>query len=128
VKPVDRRLLRTTRAARTHLGVTVAAGAAAAVLIVAGAAILARVITDVFLRGSDLADVAPLLVALGVIALARGALSWGSEVSAARGAARVMSELRLQVAAHALRRRPTGLGSERRGELASEAVQGVDHL
>mgnify|MGYP001814614116 CR=1 FL=1 len=105
-----------------------AVGAAAALLVVAGDAILARVISDVFLWVSGLRDVAPLLVALGGIALARGALAWGSEVSAARGAARVMSELRLQVAAHALRRRPTGLGSERRGELASVAVQGVDHL
>lgn len=128
MKAVDRRLLRTTGAARRHLAVTVVAGAAAAVLVVAGAAILARVVADVFQRDADLSDVAPLLVALAVIALARGALSWASEVSAARGAASVMSSLRRQLVEHVLRRRPSGLGGERRGELASVAVQGVDHL
>ena len=86
MKPLERRLVRESRAARVHLLVTVAAGVASAATVIAGAALLAHIIVRAFLDGAPLAELMPFLIALALVALARGALAWVSEWSAARGA------------------------------------------
>ena len=123
-----RRLTRSSRAARAHLIVTVAIGAADVALIVAQATLLARVITDAFIDGASLADVTPDLLWLAALAVARGLVSAGFEIAGRLGAARVMAELRGQLVQHLLFVRPGALGGERRGEVAAAAVQGVDAL
>jgi thiol reductant ABC exporter CydD subunit len=127
-RATQRRLGRTSRAARAQLGTTVALGLLATVLIVAQATLLAHVIVDAFLGGSSLADLVPQLLWLLGVSLARGAVDLGFEVSGRIGAAKVMAELRSRLVRHLLRERPGALSEERSGELAAAAVQGVDSL
>lgn len=127
-RATQRRLGRTSRAARGQLVATVGLGLAATVLIVAQATLLAHVIVDAFLGGASLADLAPQLLWLLGISLARGAVDLGFEVSGRIGAAKVMAELRSRLVRHLLRERPGALSEERSGELAAAAVQGVDAL
>jgi thiol reductant ABC exporter CydD subunit len=133
--PVDRRLLRASRAARMHLLLAGGLGAFAAALVVAQAALLASVIARSATRHAPLAELRPALIALAAVLLARAAVSAGFELSGRWGAARVMSELRRRLVARLLHE---GLGQgqegseteqERRsGALAAAAVQGVDAL
>ncbi len=125
---VDRRLLRSVRAARLPFAIAIALGVLTAVLVVAQASLLGRIIAGAFPGGDDLADSAPLLWLLaGVIAL-RALCAGGFEASGRIGAGRVMSELRSRITSHLLHARPTGLRDQRSGELVSTAVQGVDAL
>jgi ATP-binding cassette subfamily C protein CydCD len=127
-RATQRRLGRTSRAARAQLGATVALGLLATVLIVAQATLLAHVIVDAFLGGASLSDLLPQLGWLLAVSLARGAVDLGFEVSGRIGAAKVMAELRSRLVRHLLRDRPGALSEERSGELAAAAVQGVDAL
>ncbi|MDW5598797.1 ATP-binding cassette domain-containing protein, partial [Conexibacter stalactiti] len=125
--PVDPRLLRASRAARSQLAAATALAVAAAVLVVAQAVLLADVIASVFIDGAGLAAVRGELVALVATMAARALVAAGFELSGRRGAAHVMSELRERLAEHLLVRRPLR-PAERTGELATTAVQGVDAL
>lgn len=125
--PVDRRLLRASRAARRQLAAAGGLAVAAALLIVTQAVLLADTITRVFLHGASLEDVRWRLVALVGVIAARALVAAGFELAGRRGAAEVMSELRERLAHHLLVRRPLRPG-ERTGELATTAVQGVDAL
>lgn len=127
-RETQRRLSRTSRAARAHLGSTVALGVLATALIIAQATLLAHAIVDVFLGGASLGDVTPQLLWLAAIAVARGLLDAGFESTGRIGAARVMAELRERLVRHLLIARPGALQGERSGELAAAAVQGVDAL
>jgi thiol reductant ABC exporter CydD subunit len=128
VRGVGRRLARSSRAARRHLAVTVALGAASTALIVAQATLLASVITRVFLDGAALGDVSGGLIWLAVVAGGRGLVAAGFETAGRIGASRVMAELRERLAVKLLRERPGGLADERSGELATLAVQGMDAI
>ncbi|HYB24394.1 MAG TPA: thiol reductant ABC exporter subunit CydD [Solirubrobacteraceae bacterium] len=127
--PVDRRLLRESHAARTHLGVVTALAALSAALTVAQALLLAEVIARGALHHASVAALKTELIALGGVLLARAAVSGGFELSAQLGASRAMSELRRRLAHQLLRTdgaaRPV---TERTGELAAAAVQGVEGL
>ncbi|HET9593626.1 MAG TPA: ABC transporter transmembrane domain-containing protein, partial [Solirubrobacterales bacterium] len=127
-RETQRRLTRTSRAARAHLAATSALGLLATALIVAQATLLAHVIAGVFLGGEGLADVTPQLLWLAAISVARGLVDAGFEAGGRIGAARVMAELRSRLARHLLLARPGALQGERSGELATAAVQGVDAL
>ncbi|MEX2105393.1 MAG: thiol reductant ABC exporter subunit CydD [Solirubrobacterales bacterium] len=127
-REVQRRLTRTSAAARAHLASTAGLGIVATALIVAQATLLAHVIADVFLGGATLGTVAPQLVWLAAISVARGLIDAGFEATGRIGAARVMAELRSRLVRHLLLARPGALQSERSGELATSAVQGVDAL
>jgi thiol reductant ABC exporter CydD subunit len=128
VKPLDRRLLRSSRAARRHLVVTVALGFTAALTIVAQAVLLARVIDRVFLDGAAVGDVRRELVGIVLLALVRGLVSWGFEATGHHAAARAMSELRGRLLDRVLASPPRDLDGARTGEIAAAAVQGVDAL
>jgi ATP-binding cassette subfamily C protein CydCD len=127
-RQTQRRLTRSSRAARTHLAVTGALGLLATALIVAQATLLAHTIVRVFLGGASLGAVAPALLWLAALALARGLVDAGFEASGRIGAARAMAELRSRLLRHLLLVRPGALREERSGELAAAAVQGVDAL
>lgn len=107
---------------------TVALGLLATALIVAQATLLAEVVAGAFLGGDSLAALAPLLLWLAAISLARGLVDAGFEAGGRIGAARVMAELRSRLVRHLLLVRPGALQGERSGELAAAAVQGVDAL
>lgn len=127
-RETQRRLTRTSRAARAHLAGTVVLGLLATTLIVVQATLLARVIVGAFLGGESLSQLGPLLVGLAVVSVARGLVDAGFEAGGRLGAARVMAELRSRLVRHLLLVRPGALQGERSGELATAAVQGVDAL
>ena len=123
-----KRLTRSSRAAKRHLALTVALGALELGLIVAQATLLAHVIVAAFLGGQGVGDLATEFLCLAGVAVGRGITAAGFESAGRIGAARVMNELRRQLVHHLLYKRPGALASERRGELAATAVQGVDAL
>lgn len=127
-RETQRRLIRTSRAARSHLIVTAALGLLATALILAQATLLAEVIAGAFLGGESVAQLTPLLIWLAAISIARGLVDAGFEATGRIGAARVMAELRSKLARHLLLTRPGALQAEQSGELATSAVQGVDAL
>lgn len=127
-RETQRRLSRSSRAARAHLASTSVLGLLATALIVAQATLLAHVIAAVFLGGDGLSEVAPKLAWLLAISVARGLVDAGFEATGRIGAAKVMAELRARLVRHLLLVRPGALQSERSGELATAAVQGVDSL
>jgi thiol reductant ABC exporter CydD subunit len=128
MRAVDRRLLRSSRAARSHVVVSVALGAVAAGAVVVQAVALARVVARVFLDDASLSHASGELIAFLAAAAVRAVVSWGFEVSGHLAAARAMSDLRARLVEHVLRARPSALEGERSGELATAAVQGVDAL
>lgn len=128
MKPLHRRLLRESAAARGHMVVAVLLGVGTAAAIVAQALLLADIVVGAFLEGRGLADMRLQLVGLVAASAARGLLGWGYEVAGHLGAARVMSSLRTRLVDHVLRARPGGLDGARSGEVATAAVQGVDAL
>jgi ATP-binding cassette subfamily C protein CydD len=125
---LDRRLLAQARATRLALALSVGLGLLGGVTIVGQAFLLSRVVSQVFLQGAGLADVQPLLFALLALALVRAALTWGSEVAAARVAIRVKGGLRRRLDAHLLALGPAYAHGERSGELATTAVEGIEAL
>ncbi len=127
-RETQRRLTRTSRAARSHLIATATLGLLATALILAQATLLAEVIAGAFLTGESLTELTPLLIWLAAISIARGLVDAGFEVTGRIGAARVMAELRSKLVRHLLLTRPGALQAERSGELATSAVQGVDAL
>lgn len=127
-RETQRRLGRSSAAARAHLLAAVVLGVAATALIVAQATLLAHVLASAFLDGASTATLAPQLLWLAAISLARGLVDAGFETTGRIGAARVMAELRSRLVRHLLLVRPGALQAEHSGELAAAAVQGVDAL
>jgi ATP-binding cassette, subfamily C, bacterial CydD len=127
-RETQRRLAGISRAARTHLAVTVALGLLSTALVVAQATLLAHVVARVFLGGAALADVTASLWWLAAVSVGRGLVAAGVEAAGRYGAARVMAGLRERLVRHLLLARPGDLHDEQAGELAATAVQGVDSL
>jgi len=129
VKPLDPRLVRTTRAVRVHLAVTVACGVALTGLILVQAWLVAHAVANAPLLNSDgtWVDVGGAVALVGVVALLRAALAYGAETAALRSAAAVKSQLRRRLVAHV-----TGPGADPAsldpGELATLATRGLDAL
>jgi ATP-binding cassette subfamily C protein CydD len=125
VKPLDPRLLRRAKAARTFLAGSVLIGVATGVLIVVQAVLLARGIAGFVLRGSVPAAV---VWSLAAVIVARAALVWLQEVVAQRAAAAVKSTLRRQVLEHSLKLGPAWLSGERSSALTTLLTKGLDDL
>ncbi len=110
------------------LAPAVACGALAGVAVVAQAALLSRAVDAAFLRGAALAALAPALLALAVVAIARAGLLWLQEVLAQRYSGRVRVALRDRLARRLLALGPRFASGERTGELANTLVGGVEAL
>jgi ATP-binding cassette, subfamily C, bacterial CydD len=129
VRPLDPRLLRTTRAVRVHLAVSAGCGAALTGLILLQAWLVAHAVATAPLQGPDGTWVAlgGTVALVGVVALARAALAYGAETAALRSAAAVKSQLRRRLVAHV-----TGDGADPAtldaGRLATLATRGLDAL
>ena len=125
---LDRRLLGCTRATRVPLALAIGLGAGGGVVIVFQAYLLSLVVSQVFLDGSTLGGVLPLLVAFLLLSLMRAGLTWGAEVAAGRVASQVKHDLRARLAAHLLDLGPVYARGERSGELANTTVEGIEAL
>jgi ATP-binding cassette subfamily C protein CydD len=127
LRPLDPRLLRRARAARTLLVVDCALGFAGAALLIAQATLLARILASAF-TGATLTEVRVELIALVAIFAGRGALAWGFEVAGRVAATGVLSQLRLEVVSNRLREQPRALDGTESAELAGAAVHGLAPL
>jgi thiol reductant ABC exporter CydD subunit len=127
--PVDRRLIRESRVARTHLALAGVLGVISAVLIVAQAALLAYIIDRAAMHKATLASLKGELGWLAGVLLTRALVNGAFELSGRWGAVRVMSELRGRLIRRILLQSPEQRpDAGRTGELAGTAVQGIDAL
>jgi ATP-binding cassette subfamily C protein CydD len=127
LRPLDPRLLRRARPVKTLLGLDVAVGVGVAALVLAQATLLASVVARSF-DGASLAEVSDALLALVLVFAARGVLAWGFESAGRRAAARVLSQLRLELVERRLRHEPTAPDGVESGEIAAVAVHGLEPL
>jgi ATP-binding cassette, subfamily C, bacterial CydD len=127
VKPVDPRLLRHARAARGYLAFAVSLGLMVTVLVLAQAGLLAHALATAA-RGTGVAELWSTLAVLLAVVAARAVATGGGEAVALRAAAKVKSQLRARLTAHALRLGPAWLGGQQTGEIATLATKGLDAL
>src|SRR4029079_13590847 len=78
--------------------------------------------------GASVAAVAVPLALLAAVVVARAGTAWGFEVTGRRGAATVLSRLRLDLVERRIRDRPAALVGADSAEVAAVAVEGVDAL
>ncbi|MFI8850678.1 thiol reductant ABC exporter subunit CydD [Streptomyces sp. NPDC053499] len=125
MKPVDPRLARYARATRVFLVAAVALGLAGAGLVVAQAVLLTDVVVGAYRHGRFEQGA---LLLLAAVSLARGLVSWLTELAAHRSGAAVKSQLRRRLLERATALGPGFLTTQRTGELTTLATRGVDAL
>ncbi|MDD7967898.1 thiol reductant ABC exporter subunit CydD [Actinomycetospora lemnae] len=128
MKPLDPRLLRHVRPARTFVVLAAAAGVATAGLVVVQADLLSRVVARAFLDGAPLAALTTLLAGLVVVVAGRALLAWATEAAAVRASARVIGQLRADLVDLVLRLGPRDPRLPSTGELGTLATRGIDAL
>ena len=128
MRPLDPRLIKWAQATRLFLILSVILGAATAVTIVIQAALLARIITDVFQRGADLASIGQLTAGLAAVFVIRALLSYLQDWIAFRSSAQAKSQLRMAVLDHAVKLGPQFLDSRSTGGIAQLTGRGIDAL
>jgi ATP-binding cassette subfamily C protein CydD len=124
MRPLDPRLVRTTRAVRVHLAVTVSCGAALTGLILLQAWLVAHAVAGTG-AGAGAGELAATVGAVALVALARAALSYGAETMALRSAAVVKSDLRRRLVRHVTGGDPASTDA---GQLVTLATRGLDAL
>ncbi|MFJ5876349.1 thiol reductant ABC exporter subunit CydD [Streptomyces sp. NPDC093088] len=128
MKPIDPRLLRYARATRVFLIAVVVLGLVGAALVVAQAMLLAEIVVGSFKEGRSVSALTTPLLLLAGVAVARGLVSWLTELAAHRASAAVKSELRGRLLVRAAALGPGWLGGQRTGSLIALATRGVDAL
>ncbi|MGW9038646.1 thiol reductant ABC exporter subunit CydD, partial [Streptomyces sp. NPDC055721] len=128
VKPIDPRLLRYARATRLFLAAVVVLGLAGAALVIAQAMLIAEIVVGAFQKGLAVSDLTTPLLLLAGVAVARGLVSWLTELAAHRASAAVKSELRGRLLARAAALGPGWLSGQKAGSLIALATRGVDAL
>jgi ATP-binding cassette subfamily C protein CydD len=124
----ERRLLDAAPSARAGLVLSVAASLLAAGAVVGQAAALSRAIAGAAFEGRTAAEVAPALAAVVGLAGVRAALLWLADGAAHRAAAAVQAAVRDRFVGRLLALGPGFTRTERTGELATSAVEGVEAL
>lgn len=133
MRPLDPRLLRRARAARTYVVLTAALGAVAAGLVVVQAFAIAHALGPVVTATTagatpPLAQVWRWVGVLALVVVLRAGVAWAQERFALRAAPRVVAELREQVVAHAVALGPRGTGAGDPAAVATLATRGLDDL
>ncbi|MFI9119211.1 thiol reductant ABC exporter subunit CydD [Streptomyces bikiniensis] len=128
MKPIDPRLLRYARATRLFLIAVVVLGLVGAALVVAQAMLIAEIVVGSFQEGRSVSALAAPLLLLTGVAVARGLVSWLTELAAHRASAAVKSELRGRLLGRAAALGPGWLSGQRTGSLIALATRGVDAL
>jgi ATP-binding cassette, subfamily C, bacterial CydD len=127
MRAIDPRLVRRGRAVRVTLAADAATGVVAALLVLAQAVFIARVAAGAF-GGEPLAELTLPLGLLVAVVAGRAVAAWAFEVIGRRGAAEVLSQLRLELVERRLRDHPAALDGAESAEVATLAVAGVDSL
>ncbi|MFF0423833.1 thiol reductant ABC exporter subunit CydD [Streptomyces sp. NPDC004520] len=128
VKPIDPRLLRYARATRLFLIAVVVLGLVGAALVIAQAMLIAEIVVGAFQKAQSVSDLTTPLLLLAGVAVARGLVSWLTELAAHRASAAVKSELRGRLLGRAAALGPGWLSGQRAGSLIALATRGVDAL
>jgi ATP-binding cassette subfamily C protein CydD len=123
---VDRRLVGELPVVRRTVAASVAVGLVSTAAVVVQAVALAHLLAGA-MPGAHPGDRLAAFVWLGAAAAVRGLAALGGETLAHRGAARVKTDLRVQLVARALGRAPAG-GAGGPGDLATVAGRGLDAL
>jgi len=128
VRPLDPRLTRYATGVRRLLVASVALGLASAVVVVVQAVLIAGILADVIIGGSEPADLTGRLVALAAVIAVRAALAWAAEETAGRSATAVTAGLRRDLVVHAAALGPRWRSAEHGARLAVLATTGVESL
>nr|WP_225801177.1 thiol reductant ABC exporter subunit CydD [Streptomyces sp. NK15101] len=128
MKPIDPRLLRYARATRLFLIAVVVLGLVGAALVIAQAMLIAEIVVGAFQQDRSVADLTTSLLLLAGVAVARGLVSWLTELAAHRASAAVKSELRGRLLGRAAALGPGWLSGQKAGSLIALATRGVDAL
>ncbi|WP_369145350.1 thiol reductant ABC exporter subunit CydD [Streptomyces sp. R44] len=128
MKPIDPRLLRYARATRVFLLAVVALGLVGAALVIAQAMLIAEIVVGAFQKALSVSELTTPLLLLAGVAVARGLVSWLTELAAHRASAAVKSELRGRLLGRAAALGPGWLSGQKAGSLIALATRGVDAL
>ncbi|WP_123453654.1 thiol reductant ABC exporter subunit CydD [Streptomyces sp. PanSC19] len=128
MKPIDPRLLRHARATRLFLSAVVVLGVVGAALVIAQAMLIAEIVVGAFQQARSVADLTTPLLLLAGVAVARGLVSWLTELAAHRASAAVKSELRGRLLGRSAALGPGWLSGQKAGSLIALATRGVDAL
>lgn len=125
---MHKRLRALANHSRLALSITILAGLLGGLLTLWQASLVSQVIDAVFLKSQPLDLLwGILLLALLVIAL-RGLAAWAASVAGTALAVRVKTDLRQRLFEHLLALGPAYARSERTGELAASATEGIEAL
>ena len=111
-----------------YLYLSIGLGLASGFLIILQAWLLAKSINAVMFEQAQLADLLPWLMSLLLIFIVRAALTWASEISGFKAAARVKQHLRKQLHAHLFELGPLAIADKHSGEIANTLVEGIEAL
>jgi len=125
--PIDPRLLRYASASRWFLLAGAVVGFVQTLTVVAAAWFATALIVGL-IDGRTVDRLAPDFLAFGGVILARGVCVWLLDVLAARGAARVKSQLRMLVVAALTRLGPAWLAERNSARVTTIVSQGLDAL
>lgn len=125
MRVIDRRLLAQAPAVRRFLVVAGVLDAVLVVATIAQAALVAHVVAAAFLDRAPLEALAPQLVGLAAVVVARGVVVWVVETCGSLVAYRAAAQLRARALAHAVRARPGALAT---GEVTVAATEGTRAL
>jgi len=123
---IDRRLLAASPRGRGMVAGASAAALAGGLLLIAQTVLVARMIASAF-GGEGAAGLAGPALVVALVLAARGALAWATETGGRLAAQRLMSALRLQLAARRLAA-PVPLDDAESAAVATAAVAGADEL
>ncbi|GAB4484650.1 MAG: thiol reductant ABC exporter subunit CydD [Anaerolineales bacterium] len=124
----SKRLIALARSSNLALTLTIVLGFLGGLLTILQAWIFALIINDVFFNGLSREAVLGSLAALVGVVVLKAGMMWGSEVAANLVAQRVKSDLRERLVTHLAALGPAYTQSERTGELALSAIEGVENL
>ena len=126
MRPVDPRLFKHARAARSFIVVSVVLGIAGSLLVVLQATIVADLLSRTLIGGAGLRALRGELAMLGLTLTMRAAVIWAMDVTAYRCAASVRSALRRKLLGRSVDCGPRWLAEGRTGELVLLATRGLD--
>ncbi len=107
---------------------TILIGVVTAVVVIVQARLLSGVIVDVSSEGAAWSDVAPAVLALGLVFLLRALLHWFAELAAFRSAATAKQELRSAAVMKMMQAGPYGPAGTIPGETSTLLTRGIDGL
>ncbi|WP_243106670.1 ABC transporter transmembrane domain-containing protein [Actinomyces lilanjuaniae] len=102
MKPLDPRLLRHARAARRYIATTTLSGGVVAGLVIAQAVLVSQAVAPAVVGSGSARSVPALVLALGLVVVARPLVLYLQESLAHRAATRTVIDLRRQVLQHAV--------------------------